>query len=50
MKKIVIESKNNNKKIINIIQSKYPKCALGTIHRALRNKDIKINGTRIKSI
>ena len=48
MKKIAIESKNNNKKIINIIQSKYPKCALGTIHRALRNKDIKVNGTRIK--
>ncbi|MBR6253527.1 MAG: RluA family pseudouridine synthase [Clostridia bacterium] len=48
MKKIIIDSKNNNKKIINIIQSKYPKCTLGTIHRALRNKDIKINGARIK--
>ena len=48
MKKIVVDSKLNNKKIISIIQQKYPKCALGIIHRALRNKDIKVNGNRVK--
>ncbi len=45
---ISVNNKLNGKKIINLIQSKYPKCALGTIHRALRNKDIKVNGSRIK--
>ena len=48
MKRIIVDGKTNNKKIIQIIQNKYPKCALGTIHRALRNKDIKVNGKRIK--
>ena len=48
MKKFTIESKSDDKKIMQVIQIKYPKCALGTIHRALRNKDIKINGSRIK--
>ena len=48
MKKFEVDSKFDNKKIISIIQTKYPKCALGTIHRALRNKDIKVNGSRIK--
>ncbi len=48
MKSIIISKKEDGKKIINVIQTKFPKCSLGTIHRALRNKDIKINGTRIK--
>ena len=48
MIKFVVNKKEDSKKIIQIIQNKYPKCALGTIHRALRNKDIKINGSRIK--
>ena len=48
MKSISITQKENGKRIITVIQNKYPKCSLGTIHRALRNKDIKVNGTRIK--
>ncbi|MBR3280744.1 MAG: RluA family pseudouridine synthase [Clostridia bacterium] len=48
MIRINVDSKLSGKKIITIIQNKYPKCALGTIHRALRNKDIKVNGTREK--
>ena len=48
MKAFIVESKNDNKKIVQVVQNKYPKCALGTIHRALRNKDIKVNGIRIK--
>jgi len=48
MIKFVINSKQNNKKIVSIIRTKYPNCSSGTIHKALRNKDIKINGQRIK--
>ncbi len=48
MIRINVDSKLSGKKIVTIIQNKYPKCALGTIHRALRNKDIKVNGTRVK--
>ena len=48
MIKLVVDSKHDSKKILNIIQLKYPKCSLGTIHRAFRNKDIKVNGSRIK--
>ena len=48
MVSLKISKKHDKKKIITIIQTLYPKCSLGTIHRALRNKDIKINGTRIK--
>jgi len=48
MVSFTINSKQNCKKIVQIIQNKYPKCALGTIHRALRNKDIKVNGIRVK--
>ena len=48
MVKLNVTKKENAKKIIQIIQNKYPKCSLGTIHRALRNKDIKVNGIRVK--
>ncbi len=48
MKKIIVDSKLSNKKLINIIQLRYPKCSLGTIHKALRNKDVKVNGNRVK--
>ena len=45
---VKIVSSYENKKVINLIQQKYPKCDLGTIYRAIRNKDIKVNGIRIK--
>jgi 23S rRNA pseudouridine955/2504/2580 synthase len=48
MKVILVNSKLNNKKIIDVIKQQHPKCPLGVIHRALRNKDIKVNGSRIK--
>ncbi len=43
-----VNAKMNNKKIVSILNTQYPNCSLGTIHRALRNKDIKVNGQRIK--
>lgn len=48
MTKFIVESKYSGKKIVQIISSKYPKCSQNNIQRALRNKDIKVNGTRIK--
>lgn len=48
MKKIIISKKEDGKKVVTLIQNKYPKCPLGTIRKALRNKDIKVNGNRIK--
>ena len=48
MKVILVNSKLNNKKIIDVIKQQHPKCPLGAIHRALRNKDINVNGVRTK--
>ncbi len=48
MIKIVVDSKLNSKKIIDVIKQIHPQCPTGAIHRALRNKDIKVNGSRIK--
>lgn len=43
-----INSKNNNKKIVNVILSTYPNISSPTIYKALRKKDILVNGCRIK--
>ena len=48
MQRFVIMPELANKKIIQIITSKYPRVPLSAIHKALRQKDIKINGARIK--
>ena len=48
MKKLVVEKKYDNKKITKYILAKYPKLSQNTLFKALRNKDIKVNGVRIK--
>ena len=48
MIKIVIDEKGNQKKLISYMQSKFNKLPQNAIYKALRNKDIKLNGTRIK--
>ena len=48
MKKIIISKKQDNKKIVSIIRTMFPNCKSSTIQKALRNKDIKINGSRVK--
>lgn len=48
MIKLVVDEKGNNKKIVSYLQSKYNKLPQSAIFKALRNKDIKVNGTRIK--
>ena len=49
MKKLKIDSSNNGKKIITYLSSTFPNLKLNTIYKALRKKDIKINGIRINS-
>ncbi len=48
MKKFIVEQKQNGKKIIQVLTSVFPGLPLSAIHKALRQKDIKINGTRVK--
>ena len=48
MIKLEVDEKGNNKKIVSYLQSKYGKLPQNAIFKALRNKDIKVNGIRIK--
>ena len=43
-----IDKKNNNKKLVNVILLKYSFLSSSIIYKALRKKDILINGKRIK--
>ena len=46
MKTLVIDEKYNKKKLNNVLQSEFPDLSINTIYKALRKKDIKINGER----
>lgn len=46
MQKFIVESKDNGKKLNTLITSKYPKLNVNNLYKALRQKDIKINGKR----
>ncbi len=47
MKKITVEYKDDGKKIGTFLTSVYPKLNINNVYKALRKKDIKINGKRI---
>ena len=47
MRKLIVDKKYNNKKVVNFILNNFPKLSSNTLHKALRQKDIKINGKRI---
>jgi len=49
MKEFLIDNKYNNKKIINILTNMFPNMNINTINKALRKKDILVNGSRINS-
>lgn len=48
MRTLVVNSKFDNKKLINFIKDAFPDLSLNMLNKALRNKDIKINNVRIK--
>ena len=47
MRKLIVTKKYNNKKVVNFILNNYPNLSTNTLYKALRQKDIKINGKRI---
>ena len=47
MKKIVVDKKFNNKKLIDFILYSFPTLGINTIYKALRKKDIRINGKKV---
>ena len=49
MKKIVIDSKDDGKKLSTFLTSAYPKLNINVVYKTLRKKDIKINGKRVSN-
>lgn len=47
MKKIYVQKNNTNITLVNYILKKFPKLPRSFLYKALRNKDIKVNGKRI---
>ncbi|MCI8481868.1 MAG: RluA family pseudouridine synthase [Clostridia bacterium] len=47
MKTLIIDEKFDNKKLNTILLSVFPSLSVNTIYKALRKKDIKLNGKRI---
>lgn len=48
MKKITINLEDDNKKLVTYLTNKFPTLSINSIYKALRKKNIKINGKRIK--
>ncbi len=48
MKKLIIDKKYDNKKIVNVLLDNFNGLSSSLVYKALRKKDIKINGNRIK--
>lgn len=48
MKKLIVPQKYNNKKLNTFILASFPELSINMLNKALRQKDIKINGVRIK--
>ena len=47
MRKLIVNEKYNNKKLNNFILDSFPNLNKNTLFKALRKKDIRINGKRI---
>ena len=48
MKKLIVNEKENNKKIVDVILYNFTSLSSSLIYKTLRKKDIKVNGNRIK--
>ena len=46
MRSLIVTEKFNNKKLSAFLLSSFPKLSINSIYKALRKRDIKINGTR----
>ena len=47
MKKLIVEEKYNNKKLNTYLLDKFKNLSINTLYKALRKKDIRINGKRV---
>ena len=47
MKELVVDKKDNNKKIVSVLMHNFNGLHTSTVYKALRNKDIKVNDKRI---
>lgn len=48
MKTLIVSKKYDNKKLNTFILSSFPELSINTLNKALRKKDIRINGVRVK--
>ena len=48
MKKLIVSKKYDGKKLNTFILSSFPELSLNMLNKALRQKDIRINGVRTK--
>lgn len=49
MKQLIVNEKFNNKKLSSFLIFSFPKLSYNSIYKALRKKDIKINGIRVNT-
>ena len=49
MRKIIVNEKYNNKKLNNFILDSFPALSKGTLFKALRKKDIRINNVKVST-
>lgn len=49
MKNLIVNEKYNNKKLSAFLLASFPKLSINSVYKALRKKDIKINGSRTNS-
>ncbi len=49
MKKLIVDKKNDNKKLNTFILSSFPNLKSNTLYKALRQKDIRINNIRVNN-
>lgn len=48
MKNLIVDKENDGKRLANFLQNQFNNLSYGTISKALRNKDIRINDVKIK--
>lgn len=48
MKTLIVSKKYDNKKLNTFILSSFPELSINTLNKALRKKDIRVNGVRVK--
>ena len=49
MRNLIVNEKYNNKKLSVFLLASFPKLSINSVYKALRKKDIKINGSRTNS-